>query len=486
MIPTRTLLRGPDGLPLLPSATLRADGRPRFVLPLVPHLIQSDGGIRHLVNRELHHDGFERMTRDLLDAHLEEGDLFIDAGAHWGVMSLSAVTAPAGGVRAIAIEPHPSNVAVLMQAISVNQMADSIVVVSGAAGEGSSILQLQLGTTMGHSLRPSARTGGIRRGLHVPVIAIDDLLASVGRRTANRIVIKVDVEGFEPEVLLGAKETIESGHVALIIWERGMDYRNNEETRAKANAAADWLSGLGFRHYNFPYHEWGGPLIPTTHDWYFSNIMSFAPGVDKRPVYPQDFSTRPPFEAIHRMVRSPERVAEVARMSIAANASDGIRWADPQQLEAGAVARAVAAAHYITTPTRVLDLGAGNMALARHLQPGSAYQPADIISRSENCLIADLNQAQFPEGEYGVVTLLDVLEYVHDIAALLKRCRAAAPQLVLTYRTSDTGEIGPRRNHGLLNDLTPGSLAAIVEHTGFDIRVRTFCEGAQVLNCVAH
>jgi FkbM family methyltransferase len=480
-----SLLRGPNGQPLLPSATKRADGRPRFFVPLMPPLINSDPGIRYLVDRELRHDGFERITRDVLDAHLQTGDLFIDVGAHWGVMSLSAVTAPATGIRAIAIEPDPINASMLMQSVAANQLNNSILVVSAAVGERAGVAELQPLSTMGHSLTRDVHAGNARRGLHVAVIGLDELLVSLGEDAANRIVMKIDVEGFEPEVLIGAKKTIASGRVALIVWERGEHYRFNEEVRDKANAVADWLSSLGFTHYTFPYHEWGGPLMPATQDWFFSNIFSFAPTLHKRSLYPQRFEGRPPFERQHRMERSPERMAEVARMLIEAKSSDGIRWADPEQLELGSQSRAAAAARFVTAPVRVLDLGAGNMALQVCLAAGSLYTPADLIARSERCLIADLNQANFPAGEYDVVTLLEVLEYIHDVPGLLKRCRLAAQQLILTYEPWDGGDLSSRRKRGFLSDLTTEDLAAAVHQAGFNIKARTTCAQADLWQCMA-
>ncbi len=480
-----SLLRGPNGQSLLPSATKYADGRPRFFVPLLHQLLKSDLGINYLVNRELGYDGFERITRDVLDAHLQSGDLFIDVGAHWGVMSLSAVTAPAKGIRAIAIEPDPINASMLLQSVSLNQLSNSISVVAAAAGERAGVAELQLLSTMGHSLKGDAQAGEARHGLHVPVIGLDELLTSLGEDAASRIVLKIDVEGFEPEVLIGAKKTIASGRVALIIWERGEHYRFNKEIRDKANAAADWLSSLDFAHYTFPYHEWGGPLIPATQDWFFSNIFSFARTVQKRPLYPQSFENRPLFERLHRMERSPERMEEVARMLIEARSSDGIRWADPDQLEVGSHLRAAAAGQFIAAPARLLDLGAGNMALQGHLVPGCSYQPADLIARSERCLIADLNQVQFPAGAYDVVTLLEVLEYIHDVPSLLKRCRAAAPQLILTYEPWDGGDIAWRLKRGFLGDLRSEDLAAAVHQADYVIQTRAKCGEADIWHCVA-
>ena len=83
------LPRAKDGVMMLPSAMRNAADQPRFHLPIPPGLV-NDVAIRHLVEREMRYGGFEYPTRAFLDAHLEPGDLFIDVGAHWGVMAMTA------------------------------------------------------------------------------------------------------------------------------------------------------------------------------------------------------------------------------------------------------------------------------------------------------------------------------------------------------------------------------------------------------------
>ncbi|MBI1214021.1 MAG: FkbM family methyltransferase [Alphaproteobacteria bacterium] len=484
MRPAKTLLRGPDGQPLLPSATRRADGTPRFLMPLLPPLIESDDGIRHLVDRELNYDGFERPTRDIIDAHLEAGDLFLDIGAHWGALSLSAITAPAADVHAIAVEPAPLNLTMLLRAIILNRVADSLIAVATAAGQEAGLAGLRFASTMGNAITTQCDWKG-RSGLQVPVISIDRLLKDLKIPAQQRIVMKIDVEGLEPEVLRGAAATIETGRVALIIWERGQEYRSDAGVRARAIEVSRWLAGLGYRHYTLPYHEWGGPLIPATDDWFFSNIFSFAPDVQKRDVYPQAFAGRPPYETVHRMQRSPERMATVTNMCIEAGSSDGIRWADPAQLQPGAETRAAAAARFIEPGSRILDVGCGAMALSRHLPSGCTYIPADLIARSDDCVVVDLNQGHFPSGSFDVVAVLEVLEYVHDIDGLLRKCRTAAPRLILGYRPLESGSPNQRRSLGFFNDLRVEDVEAALKNAGYGIAQRIAVASSTIWCCEA-
>ncbi len=481
-----TLQKTQDGQAVLPSATLTPEGRPRFVMKLVPELINTDAGVSYLVNHELFFEGFERITRDIIDSHLLPDDVFVDIGAHWGVMALSAATRWPGKVQVVAVEPHPLNVQQLMHAVGINQLGEIIEVVAAAAGDRATTARLAFNSTMGHSLLESPGRSAAGMHLRVPVVPVDQLMAERPDLAGRRIVMKIDVEGFEAQVLEGARATLESGRIALLVWERGNDYRVPER-RAEVERTIAWLSSLGYRHYAQPYIEWGGPLIPLVPDVFLGNIFSFAPGIEKHSLYPQTFATRPPYNGNFRLSRTPDRLADVTDMIIAAKSSDGVRWADPDQIITGARERASAAAAVIQAGTSVLDLGAGAQALRTALPPGCSYMSADLIARSEACQIVDLNQGQFPGGHYDVAALLEVLEYLHDPLAVLRQCRSAADKLVLIY----TPFAGPdaqriaRRQRGFVNDFSGGQLESLLRQAGWSIKQRHAMGDALLLTCEA-
>ena len=65
------------------------------------------------------------------------------------------------------------------------------------------------------------------------------------------------------------------------------------------------------------------------------------------------------------------------------------------------------------------------MELFRKLPIAVKYTPLDIVRFSNDTIIADLNQNQFPAGYWDMGTLLGVLEYIHDGLGLLKNLRSA-------------------------------------------------------------
>jgi len=474
-----------DGQVVLASATRRADGQPRFVMPLLAAMVEKDAGISYMVRHEVFHDGFERVTRDIIDAHLQPDDVFVDIGAHWGIITLSALTRYPGRIAGIAVEPHPLNVQQLMRAIAANRLAEQVEIVPAAAGSGFGTAPLSFNSTMGHSLlQESGRhvTGASR--LRVPVVSLDELLAERRDLDGRRLVIKIDVEGFEPEVLQGARRAFESGRVGLLVWERGHDYRRPER-RDAVDRAVDWLAGLGFRHFALPYAEWGGPLVPLSGDVFLGNVFSFAAGVDKSDAYPQSFARRPPFNATFRLDRSPQGVQAATEHYIRARSSDGPRWADPDAMPSGAEERAAAAASMIAPGSSVLDLGCGAMALRQRLPDGCRYVPADLIARGEDTILVDLNQGQFPAGEFDVVTLLDVVDFLHEPQALLARCRQAAKTLILSCHPHAGGDKSARRRHGYFSDLSESELGTALEQAGWRIDMRGTAGDGLMLRCVA-
>lgn len=153
---------------------------------------------------------------------------------------------------------------------------------------------------------------------------------------------------------------------------------------------------------------------------------------------------------------------------MAQKASDLGRWRDSDNLASQWASRSKLAAALIgNAPRRVLDVGAGDMALRGFLPPGCDYTPADIVSRGPDCLVADLNQQQFPPGEYDWVTFLGLLEYLHDPAWALTMAARAAPALVVSYCTYTSGDRAYRRGLGWVNDLTKAGFEDILSAAGW-------------------
>jgi len=168
----------------------------------------------------------------------------------------------------------------------------------------------------------------------------------------------------------------------------------------------------------------------------------------------------------------PTPTDERARLTeelIVGKGTDTARWARMDSLATQWDSRAAMAAEWIPDGSRVLDVGAGAMALGSVLSPRCTYQPADVVERRPGCFVVDLNRREFPPGTYDFVTFLGVLEYVHEIEWPLERAREAAPRMIVTYCTDIGADPQLRRGMGWVNDLPAGQFVAALERHGWKV-----------------
>lgn len=139
--------------------------------------------------------------------YLRPGDLMVDVGANVG--SYTVLAAGAAGARVIACEPVPTTFAALATNVAVNALGDRVelqpVGVGASAGE---LVMTAGGDTTNHVLRDGERADETVR---VVVKRLDDI---VGDRAPA--LVKVDVEGFEREVLSGGGATLTRCGAAIV------------------------------------------------------------------------------------------------------------------------------------------------------------------------------------------------------------------------------------------------------------------------------
>jgi FkbM family methyltransferase len=166
---------------------------------------------------------------------LRPSDLFVDVGANVG--SYTVLAAAAVGARCISFEPDAAAFAALMENLKINRITSRVEASPAAVGATSGQVAFTPGRdTLGHIL-PGASLDFANR---VPLVALDDLLD--GRVPA---LMKIDVEGFEAEVLRGAARTLTQPGLLAVIMETngsgaryGVDDEQLHETMISAGFTA--------------------------------------------------------------------------------------------------------------------------------------------------------------------------------------------------------------------------------------------------------
>jgi FkbM family methyltransferase len=204
----------------------------------------------------------------LLRNYLGEGSTAIDVGANVGVHTLAfaEMVGPAGKV--IAIEGQPEAGALLAYNVVANELSDRVTIVAALAGSRQMFIpyvptapdkNIGAKTFVPNVHRPETIVAsGLR--LSLPVITIDSLnVPACG-------LIKVDVEGMEEDVLVGATETLRSHHPVVYF-----EYANNDvDSLSRMHAL---LSGLGYRlfwHVANPFNRRN--LKGDTHNIFGGNV----------------------------------------------------------------------------------------------------------------------------------------------------------------------------------------------------------------------
>jgi FkbM family methyltransferase len=192
-----------------------------------------------------------QMISDLID-ELEPSDVLYDVGAHIGFFSCFAANHLRDGT-VVSFEPHPPNVTQLRKNLSYNN--NEIVTVQPIAlsdSEGQTQFTDVTGLSSTTSFASEGKTHSVKqmRG---------DSLA--GDTIPNPTVVKIDVEGAEPMVIEGMKETLSNPNCRLIYCEIHLPKKGRpsiEDYGYDLEQLLERIEKLGFHIVN---NEWRGEAV---------------------------------------------------------------------------------------------------------------------------------------------------------------------------------------------------------------------------------
>jgi len=149
--------------------------------------------------------------------------------------------------------------------------------------------------------------------------------------------------------------------------------------------------------------------------------------------------------------------------------SDIDRWKDSKELFEDWNERTSIIASYIDENANIIEFGVGNMSLKNQLPANCTYTPSDIVKRSADTLICDLNELiPFDLLTYNTAVFSGVLEYVYEIDKIFEQLQPHIDNIILSYACSDICK-NNRLVNGWLSDYTQNQMIEIFNKFDFQV-----------------
>jgi FkbM family methyltransferase len=177
---------------------------------------------------------YEMQIQQALVRELKNGETFYDIGANAGFFSVLAARLVGSVGRVFAFEPLPENIESLEAQFSINSL-NQCQSVPKAISNCSGTVSLILGDNNSMGRLAAAGNTKSMKALMVESTTLDEFIQD----NAPPNLIKMDIEGFETEALLGASKMLASSRSPKLLIELHGD--------DKAQQVEEILSGYGYR-----------------------------------------------------------------------------------------------------------------------------------------------------------------------------------------------------------------------------------------------
>ncbi|CAB4558523.1 unannotated protein [freshwater metagenome] len=196
--------------------------------------------------------GYEPFSTALFRLSSSWAEDIVDIGAHVGYYSLVAASANSSA-RIIAVEGSPENADVLRENARINSR-EHIEVLAAAFSDNHDPIRFQLTEASDNSGRGGHPNSPTVKVVEVDSVTGDELSLASGRR----LLIKLDVEGFELAALRGLEKAIDASSEARLLVE--FNPKCIRPTGVSPSAILEWLADHGFRMFgidedNFTWNE---------------------------------------------------------------------------------------------------------------------------------------------------------------------------------------------------------------------------------------
>jgi FkbM family methyltransferase len=232
---------------------------------LIPNLLEP-------VGLSLWMDGvYEPETLEFLKGNISADSVFVDVGANIGAFSVPLARY---AERVIAIEPSPQVLPYLKKNVALNHLSNVEIVACAASVLVRDSVPLYVPPESHFGMASSAPQFNAV-ATPVPAKSLDAIL--IEHAVANVSVMKIDTEGFEAHVLLGAQQLLRSSSPPPIVFEF-CDWAEERAFPGRKGWAQELLMGAGYSLWTMEeYVQNGAPLSqPITHGAH--SIVGLPPG----------------------------------------------------------------------------------------------------------------------------------------------------------------------------------------------------------------
>ena len=138
-------------------------------------------------------------------------------------------------------------------------------------------------------------------------------------------------------------------------------------------------------------------------------------------------------------------------------------------------------AQRIRPGAKVIEFGAGNRLLERHLDPSCTYVPSDLVSRGPGTIVFNLNKRPLPDltsCRFDIAVFAGVLEYVSDLRSFTRWLAKQVPVVIASYEVAHAEggalrrlrESVSRLGAGWVNSYSERQLIALFTRAGLPLK----------------
>ncbi|MBK8039037.1 MAG: FkbM family methyltransferase [Verrucomicrobiaceae bacterium] len=181
----------------------------------IPRAINGEPEIRLVPMCRFLSSSYEPDVWNWLKQRTVPGSIILDVGAQFGLYSMLAARHIGAEGRVFAFEPSPETVAVLRRHLTNNGMTDRVEIVQAAVGpEEGEVTFYMAGTHPSNTLAPTTVDPVKLTPVKVKAITVDGFCR---QRQLKPTILKIDVEGWELQVLRGATEVVQDPALTICV-----------------------------------------------------------------------------------------------------------------------------------------------------------------------------------------------------------------------------------------------------------------------------